>query len=46
MHDPIRAGVELQYKRATWGTPNPFGKVENGCPVDDFRVLFVLYYLF
>ena len=46
MRDPLRAGVELQYKRASWGCPNRFAKVENGCPVDDFRILFVLYYMF
>lgn len=46
MDDPFRAGVEFQYTRASWGTPNACGRVTNGIPVDDYRILFVLYYLF
>lgn len=46
IHDPLRAGIEFQVSRASWGTPDEFGKVKNGCPVTDFRVLLVLYYMF
>lgn len=44
--DPIRFGAELEWTRASWGTPNRFGKVCNGCPVDNFRILMALYYVF
>lgn len=46
MRDPFRIGFEFQYSRASWGTTNNFGKVINGCPVNDFRTLIVMYYLF
>ena len=32
MNDPLRFGLELDYTRASWGTPNAYGKVENGVP--------------
>ncbi len=46
MKDPVRVGIELQYTRASWGTPNACGRVTNGVPVDNYRIFFVLYYLF
>ena len=46
MKDPLRVGVELQYSRASWGTPNACAKVENGVPVDNYRIFFAVYYLF
>ena len=46
MKDPIRAGVELEVNRASYGTPNACGLIRNGCPVTDYRILFVLYYMF
>lgn len=46
MKDPIRVGVELTYSRASWGKPDCTGRVRHGCPVDNYRIYFVLYYLF
>ena len=46
MKDPVRVGLELRYSRASWGKPDRFGRVTCGTPVDDFRTLFVLYYMF
>lgn len=44
--DPIRFGIELEWTRASWGTPNGFGKVLNAVPVDNYRILMALYYMF
>ncbi len=38
--------VELEYTRATYGTLNAFGKVENTMPVGNARFLFATYYIF
>lgn len=46
MKDPIRFGLEVDYIRTSWGTPNACGKVENGIPVNLVRILAVLYYMF
>lgn len=40
------AGIEVEYTRATYGTPNNFGKVENTIPVGNTRFLFATYYIF
>ena len=44
--DPIRFGAELEYARASFGCPDECGRVRNGIPVDDFRILLALYYVF
>ncbi len=44
--DPIRLGIELEYVRGSFGCPDECGRVRNGVPVDDFRMLFALYYIF
>jgi hypothetical protein len=46
MKDPIRFGAEVEWTRASWGTPNRCGKVRNGVPVDNIRILLALYYMF
>ena len=46
MKDPLRFGLELDFIRTSWGTPNACGKVENGKPVNLVRILAVLYYMF
>jgi hypothetical protein len=46
MKDPIRFGAELEITQASFGTPNAFGRVCNGVPVTNYRVIFVLYYMF
>lgn len=40
------AGLEIEYTRATYGTPNSYGKIENGIPVGNTRFLFATYYIF
>jgi len=40
------AGVEIEYTRATYGTPNNYGKVEDAIPVGNTRFLFATYYIF
>lgn len=44
--DPVRVGFEVEWTRASWGTPNRFGKVRNGVPVDNIRILLALFYMF
>ncbi len=44
--DPIRFGAEFEWTRASFGKPNRCGRVKNGVPVDNFRVLLALYYMF
>ena len=44
--DPIRFGAEVGWTRASYGSPNACGKVINGVPVDNVRILFALYYVF
>lgn len=44
--DPIRVGVELEYARAAFGCPDEYGKVRNAIPVNDFRILLALFYIF
>ncbi len=44
--DPIRFGIEFEWIRASWGRPDHFGKVRNGVPVDNYRVLLALFYMF
>lgn len=45
-NDPIRFGAELEWTRAAFGTPNVFGRIRDGVPVDNYRILLVLYYMF
>lgn len=44
--DPIEFGVELELCRATYGTVNKFGRVDNPRPVSDARILFATFYNF
>ncbi len=44
--DPIRFAAEIEWTRASWGTPDRFGRVRNGCPVDNVRTMLALYYMF
>lgn len=38
--------IEVEYTRATYGTLNTYGKIENSIPVGNTRFLFASYYIF
>ncbi len=44
--DPIRVGAEIEMTRASFGTPNAYGRITNGVPVTNVRILLVLYFMF
>ncbi len=44
--DPVRLGLEIDFRRASWGTPNQFGRVVNAIPVNLVRIMFALYFMF
>ena len=44
--DPLRFGAELEVTQASFGTPNACGRVQNGVPVTNYRILLALYYMF
>lgn len=44
--DPIRFGLEVEFTRAAFGTPDRCGRVRNTDPVNNVRVLAALYYIF
>ncbi|MBA3953934.1 hypothetical protein H0X48_01245 [Candidatus Dependentiae bacterium] len=44
--DPLRIGVEVEWTRAAFGTPNKFGRICNARPVDNVRILGAFYYVF
>lgn len=44
--DPVRFGIELEWTRASYGTLTPCAKVINGVPVNNYRLLTALYYVF
>lgn len=44
--DPIRLGVEVDYSRASFGKPDACGRVRNGIPVNNARIIIALYYMF
>ena len=39
-------GAEVEYTRATYGTLNDFGKVENTIPIGNTRIYLATYYIF
>lgn len=43
---PFVAAAEIEYSRATYGTPNEKGKPINTCPVSNCRFLLAFYYVF
>lgn len=44
--DPIRVGAEIETTRASFGPPNEFGRITQGVPVTNVRILLVIYYMF
>ncbi len=44
--DPIRFGAELDFSRGSFGCPDCFGRIKNGVPVNNIRILLALYYMF
>ncbi len=44
--DPLRIGVELEFARASYGCPNECGRVPQGTPVNDVRILIAAFYIF
>lgn len=44
--DPVIFGIELELTRAAFGCPDDFAKIKNTCPVNNFRFLTALYYVF
>ncbi len=44
--DPFRLGLEIEYTRASFGEITHTGKVINAIPVNNIRLLSVLYYVF
>ncbi len=44
--DPIRFGIELEWTRASYGMMTPCATVVNGVPVNNYRLLTALYYVF
>lgn len=44
--DPVRIGLELEFTRAAYGTPNRRARVVNAKGVNNLRTLFAFYYVF